>query len=34
MRLEAKKYVFDIRKAAGLLAEVLAGKTFAHGEER
>lgn len=29
MRLEAKKYLFDIRKAAGLLTEFLAGKTFA-----
>ena len=29
MRLEAKKYLFDIRRAATLLAEFLAGKTFA-----
>lgn len=29
MRLEAKKYLFDIRSAADLLAEFLAGKTFA-----
>ncbi|MXX25049.1 MAG: DUF86 domain-containing protein [Caldilineaceae bacterium SB0668_bin_21] len=29
MRLEAKKYLFDIRSAADRLAEFLAGKTFA-----
>ena len=29
MRFEAKKYLFDIRSAADLLAEFLAGKTFA-----
>lgn len=29
MRLEAKKYLFDICSAADLLAEFLAGKTFA-----
>ncbi len=29
MRLEAKKYLFDMRSAADLLAEFLAGKTFA-----
>ena len=29
MRLEARKYLFDIRSAADLLAEFLAGKTFA-----
>ena len=29
MRLEVKKYLFDIRRAADRLAEFLAGKTFA-----
>ncbi|MXZ22913.1 MAG: DUF86 domain-containing protein [Caldilineaceae bacterium SB0665_bin_25] len=29
MRLEVKKYLYDIRSAADLLAEFLAGKTFA-----
>ncbi len=29
MRLEVKKYLFDIRSAADRLAEFLAGKTFA-----
>ena len=29
MRLEARKYLFDIRSAADLLAEFQAGKTFA-----
>ena len=29
MRLEARKYLFDIRSAADLLAEFLTGKTFA-----
>ena len=29
MRLEARKFLFDIRSAADLLAEFLAGKTFA-----
>ncbi len=28
MRLEARKYLFDIRSAADLLAEFLAGKSF------
>ena len=30
MRLEARKYLYDIQKAASLLAEFLSGKTFAH----
>ena len=29
MRLETQKYLYDIQKAAGLLAEFLTGKTFA-----
>jgi uncharacterized protein with HEPN domain len=29
MRLEAKKYIYDIREAAKLLSEFTAGKTFA-----
>lgn len=29
MQLEAKKYLFDIQRAAALLAEFTAGKTFA-----
>jgi uncharacterized protein with HEPN domain len=29
MRLEAKKYLFDIQRAAALLTEFTAGKTFA-----
>lgn len=29
MRLEAKKYLFDMRQAAALLSEFTAGKTFA-----
>jgi uncharacterized protein with HEPN domain len=29
MRLEAKKYLFDIQQAAGLLTEFTSGKTFA-----
>jgi uncharacterized protein with HEPN domain len=29
MRLEAKKYLFDMRKAASLLAQFTTGKGFA-----
>ena len=29
MRLEARKYLYDIQKAAGLLDEFVTGKTFA-----
>jgi hypothetical protein len=29
MRLEAKKYLFDMRQAAALLAQFTAGKQFA-----
>ncbi len=29
MQLEAKKYLFDMRKAAGLLTDFLTGNTFA-----
>jgi uncharacterized protein with HEPN domain len=29
MRLEAKKYVFDVHEAAGLVAGFVAGKSFA-----
>jgi uncharacterized protein with HEPN domain len=29
MRLEAQKYLFDIQRAAALLAEFTAGKAFA-----
>ena len=29
MQLEARKYLYDIQKAAGLLDEFVAGKTFA-----
>ena len=28
MRLEARKHLYDIRKAAGLLDEFVTGKTF------
>ena len=34
MKLEAGRYLYDIQKAADLLAEFLADKTFAHGDER
>ena len=29
MRLEARKYLYDIQQAAGLLDEFVTGKTFA-----
>lgn len=33
MRLEARKYLFDIERAAGLIAQFTAGKTFADYEQ-
>ena len=32
MKLESKKYLYDIRRAAGLLGEFTNGKTFADYE--
>ena len=34
MQLEAGRYLYDIQKVVNLLAEFLAGKTSAHGDER
>ncbi len=33
MQLEAGRYQYDIQRAADLLAELLAGKTYAHGDD-
>ena len=33
MRLEAKKYLLDIQQAALLVAEFVAGRTFADDQE-
>ena len=33
MRLEARKYLFDIERAAGLVAQLTAGREFADYEQ-
>ncbi len=33
MRLEARKYLFDIERAAGLVAQFTAGREFADYEQ-
>jgi uncharacterized protein with HEPN domain len=33
MRLESKKYLFDIKQAAGLLADFTRGKSFTDSQD-